>query len=221
MAFAAAVMSTSAGHKAFIRSPSHEEILDSYSRQPATPPRSEPITPVTSQQQRPAFPPRTTSNNSNSSNKNTAMNSPNTDYISQFNTALSSFKPRSPPGMHSYAQHAIPDSPVMIRCSTCNSQVPLMELSDHVCRRPAAPATSTSAPTIPLHNPRQAPQPSQHARLASGFNQAVSTLHTQPAARNMLNPLRVNVSQAYLPNGQQLEARKSLFGSFTRIFQRS
>lgn len=233
MAFAAAVMSTSAGHKAFIRSPSHDEILDSYSQHhqhhhqhPATPPRNEPIGTTTtppsqsslsssSSSRRLAVLPRSTSNNSN---LNATMNSPDSNYISQFNTSLSSFKPRSPPGMHS--NNAMPESPHMIRCSTCNSLVPLLELSDHVCRPSvtSSSSTTTSTSAIPLHNPRQPSQPSQHARLASGFNHNAPSppsmsnypAPAQPALREMLNPLRVNVSQAEQRNGQPLEARKSV-----------
>lgn len=204
MAFAAAVMSTSAGHKAFIRSPSNDEILDSYS--PATPPRHE-------QNNRPSIP-RSSSNNSNLSTRTPIMNSPDLSYINQFNTSLSSFNPRSPPGIHSSnAPNGMPESPHMIRCSTCNSQVPLLELSDHICR-PSAPSSSTSSG--PLYNPRQASLPSQHARLASGFNQDAASGASsnfrppQPASRNLLNPLKVNVSQAWRQNGQQLEARKLL-----------
>lgn len=217
MAFAAAVMSTSAGHKAFTRSPSNDTNLaavgssQSISHHPATPPRREPTV-------RPL--PRSSSSNTNNNN-NTTMHSPDTNYISQFNTSLSSFKPRSPPGVYPgttpNSSTTLPESPHMIRCSTCNSLVSLLELSDHICRPSAAPSTSSST-TSPLHHPRQA-SATQHSRLASGFTHNAPFQHQQPppripqaASRNMLNPLRVNVSQAWQQNGQ-LEAREFILTS--------
>lgn len=101
----------------------------------------------------------------------------------------------------------MPESPHMIRCSTCNSQVPLIDLSDHICKPSAA--TTTNALLPPPRQASAAATQHQHSRLASGFSHDTPPTSQLHASRNMLNPLRVNISHA--PQNGQFEARESRF----------
>lgn len=135
-----------------------------------------------------------------------------------------------------------PATPQMIRCSNCSALVPLLELSDHVCR-PVAPVTSqagavggaTEVRSYDLGRTRQRSAGLAEAgqgraspgSLAAGFQyrqqQRPSTAgdahsgsdgRSASSSRLTAVPLRVDVVQAQTKGMQQTAARKSRLSSW-------
>jgi hypothetical protein len=236
MAFAAAVMSTAGGHRVFNNGSSSTSPTASTSTS-VTPPRQlgASIIPINSNSSSTRA--RTISNNSNTSgtgyitpstssrsiSKMATSPGLDTNYITHCNTSLSSFKPRLSPTTSPIMKNttSLPDSPQMIRCSTCNCLVSLFDLSDHICKPVAATTATTNTASSPSNTSlAQLRHPGStlhaHSRLGSGFTHHVQSSAQSAQAnvstnhRPLLNPLRVNVSHA-AQRGVQYEARELFF----------
>lgn len=144
---------------------------------------------------------------------------------------MRSGRPATPPSSHPGSG---PATPQMIRCSNCSALVPLLELSDHVCRPAAQAAPQAAAPgeargyDLGRTRQRSAGLPEGgHGRaspgsLAAGFQyrqqQRPSTAgdahngsdgQSASASRLAAVPLRVDVVQAQTRGMQQSAARES------------